>query len=81
MLIEKGRSMLRAALRARRWLLVIAAIPLGAVGAAVALVTAVAVTGNRALAAVAGALAVVLVTGGLSWLTARGISLRFTHRS
>ena len=54
----------------------IAAIPLGAVGAAVALVTAVAVTGNRALAAVAGALAVVLVTGGLSWLAAQGISRR-----
>ena len=63
--------MTRVILHAGSWLLVVAAILLGVAGAAIAILAAVAVTGGRTLAAVAGALAVVLCTGWLSWLAAR----------
>jgi amino acid transporter len=60
--------------RASRWLLVVASIPFGMIGAAIALLATIAATGSLALAACVGALAAVLLTGGLSWLAMRGIS-------
>jgi proline iminopeptidase len=54
--------------------LLVAAMPLGAVAATLALVAAAAVAGHRLPAAVAGTLALVACTGGLSWLATGGIS-------
>jgi proline iminopeptidase len=52
--------------QAGAWLLILLAIPLGAVGGAVALFALVATTGSRIAGAIVGALALVLITGLLS---------------
>lgn len=67
------KTALRMTLMVGRWSLVVTAIALGGVGAVVALLAAAAAAGSRAAALIAAALAVVLCTGGLSWLAARGI--------
>lgn len=67
------RTVRRVALNVGRWLLVVAAVPLGIVAAVAALLAVAAVTESRAVTVIAEALAVVLCTGGLSWLAVRGI--------
>jgi proline iminopeptidase len=54
-------------------LLVLLAVPLGVVGAVVAFFAAAYVISSIALLGLVGALALVLLTGGFSWLAARGI--------
>jgi proline iminopeptidase len=68
-------SVLTATAWVGRWLLVLAAIPVGALAAVAALLGTAAATGNRAAAAVAGVLALLLCTGGLCWLAMRGDSV------
>lgn len=73
----------RASTVARRiagWLLVVAAIPLGAIGAAVGLVAVAAITGHRVLAAVGAVLTVLVCTGGVVRLAAPLITARRTSR-
>src|SRR5919109_1012991 len=64
----------RAVQRASLWLLAVASIPLGAVAGATALLATMAVTNSRTLAAVAGLMVVILLTGGLSWSAGRRLS-------
>ncbi|MFC6022388.1 alpha/beta fold hydrolase [Plantactinospora solaniradicis] len=59
-----------------RWLVLVMAVPLGAVAGIVTLLVTVAVTEHRILATVAGALALVLGTGALAWWAARGVRWR-----
>lgn len=56
------------------WLLVIVAIAVGVLAGAAALLVIVALTGNSVLGGIAGGLALVACTGGLTWLAARAIS-------
>lgn len=66
----------RIARRVSGWLLLIAAIPIGAAGGAVGLLVTAAATGNRMIAAAGAALSVVICAGGLAGLAARGIARR-----
>jgi proline iminopeptidase len=58
------------------WLLAVAASPLGALCAMVALLATAAITGSRALAVVASMVAALIGTGGLAMLAARLVSGR-----
>ncbi|MEO3925322.1 alpha/beta hydrolase [Micromonosporaceae bacterium B7E4] len=59
-----------------RWLVFVAAAPIGAVAGIVTLVVTVAATGQRTVATVAGALALGLCTGALAWWAVRGVRWR-----
>ena len=62
------------------WLLVMAAIPLGAIGALVGLAAVAAITGHRVLAAVGAVLVLLVCTGGLVRLAAALVTARRAPR-
>ncbi|MGW5362637.1 alpha/beta hydrolase [Actinopolymorpha pittospori] len=62
------------------WLLVVAAIPAGAIGAVVGLVAVAAITGHRVLAAVGATLVLLVCTGGVVRLAAALITARHAPR-